>query len=64
MDQCRLVISNLDPKLHFGEWTCRLEAWNAKGRAKVVVKQSQPKVVEFLKIIDDVVVNVGEPSFI
>jgi len=39
MEQCRLIITGLDPSLHFGEWTCTLEAWNTKAEAKVVVKQ-------------------------
>ena len=49
----------MDPKLHFGEWTCGLESWNLKAEAKIVVKQDQPKVVEFLNILDDAVVNLG-----
>ena len=61
LESCKLVITGLDPNLHFGEWTCGIESWNQKAEAKVMVKQDQPKVVEFLNYLDDAVVNLGSP---
>ena len=60
IEQCRLIITGLDPDLHYGEWTCGMEAWNSKAEAKVVLKPDQPKVVEFLNVFEDIVVNIGE----
>ena len=37
-----------------------MEAWNSKAEAKVVLKPDQPKVVEFLNVFEDIVVNIGE----
>ena len=45
-----------------GEWTCGLEYWTDKVKAKIIVGKPQPVVVEFFNIWQDVVVNIGELS--
>ena len=60
MDQCRLIINGLDPALHMGQWSCSVEAWNDKAEARIMVLEPSPSVVEFFKIWQDVVVNIGK----
>jgi hypothetical protein len=60
MDQCRLIIRGIDPDVHMGEWSCSIEVWNEKAKAKINVQQPLPSVVEFFNIWQDVVVNIGK----